>query len=203
MRSDSKRRFVLAAVVLGMMVAAVPQAEAAPIIYTETAVGSGTLGTTSFTNAAITLTSTADTTNVTNPLASFFGVTNTSAQVTVDSLGTATFTISTDTFDNQTFSPPAAGVGATSGGSILDTLNTAFATYNLKSSIGPVSGAAFIVPGQAFGTNLGNFVLNSISGNVTFQATIGTAVPEPTSLVMGATALAAGAIYSLRRRRAA
>src|SRR5262249_21827250 len=74
--------------------------------------------------------------------------------------------------------------------SILDTFNSAFATYNLASSIGPLSGSPFINPGLGFATTAGTLIFNA-SGTLTFTATTGTAtVPELSSLSVLAVAMA-------------
>jgi hypothetical protein len=126
-----------------------------PIIYTEQALASGTLGGRTFTNALITMTLVGNTGNVTGG-GGFFTNTVGTFTLNVSGIGTATFTDSMEVFDNQTLSPAAAGFGDnTAGGSVLDTFNSVFASYDLTSGIGPVSGPSFIWPDLSFGTTLG------------------------------------------------
>src|SRR5262249_22705202 len=52
-------------------------------------------------------------------------------------------------FDNQTSTPAAAGFADESvccAGSVLDTFSTAFASYNITTPIGPISGTSFTWP---------------------------------------------------------
>jgi hypothetical protein len=150
---------------------------AAPITYTESATVSGTLGNTSFTNALITITGTGDTTGVFND-GNFRN--NVSASFSIAGDGSGTFTDAIQTFVNQTFLPtPAAGFDDATLGqpSILDTFSATFATYDLTTAIGPITGPPFINPGVGFATTAGTLVLN-IAGNSTFTATTGV-VPAP------------------------
>ena len=192
------RRFLATAAVLGLIAGASGQARAELITFTETAIASGSLGGTPYINALITLTSTADTTAVTEN-SGFFSVINTSATVDVPLIGTAAFAITTTTFDNQTFVPPAAGIS--SGISILDTFSDTFGSYDLKSSIGPIVGPAFINSNEPFSTSLGDFIITSVSGDVTFTAVLQGAVPEPGTFGMAGTAVIVGLGASWYRKR--
>ncbi len=174
-------------------------ASAGTITYTEQAVASGTLGANSFTNATVILTLTGDTTNVVNQGGGFFSNTVGTFTGFVGGIGTFTFTDSLQVFDNQVFSPPAAGFGSlTAGGSILDTFSNVFATYDLTTAIGPITGASFIRPDLFFGTSLGTLNIQS-AGDSTFTAT---AVPEPGSLLLLGTGLSAMAGVIRRKLRA-
>jgi hypothetical protein len=156
---------------------------AAPITYTEQAIGSGTFGGMTFTNALVTVTFTGDTTNVTGgPL--FLNTVGTET-VTVAGIGTATVTEPfLEAFDNQATSGAGIGAGTSSSFApdILDTFNPAFATYDLKSFIGPVSGIPAFNPSITFNTSLGAFNLQSVAGDSTFTAA--SPVPEPSSLAL-------------------
>jgi hypothetical protein len=88
---------------------------------------------------------------------------------------------------------------------MLSVTNAALATYDLRSSIGPLSGAASFDSGVAFAATTGLFILNSVSGDATFQAVVSTsAVPEPSSLPLcGVAGLSGLVVVRLRRRPAA
>jgi hypothetical protein len=196
----TQRRFgmmVLGLAALALLLGSGGPVSAGPIVYTVQTTASGSLGGTPFSNALVTVSFTGDTSNVTGG-GGFFTNTVGTATVNVAGLGTATFTDSMEAFVNQTFVPPAAGIADTTiGGSVLDTFNAAFATYDLRSFIGPLSGAPFINPGESFPTNRGGFILNS-AGNSTFQAASPT-VPEPSTLAL--LALGGGALAGWRRWR--
>jgi hypothetical protein len=175
------------------------RAGAGPILYTEQAVGSGTLGGVPFTNALVTVTFTGDTANVTGgPL---FLNTVGAETVTVAGIGTAAVTEPfLDAFDNQSTSGAGIGAGTSSSFApdILDTFNPAFATYDLRSFIGPLSGIPAFNPTITFSTSLGAFNLQSVAGDSTFTAT--SPVPEPSGLALLGLGTAALAGWRWRKR---
>ncbi len=173
----------------------VVQANDPPITYTQQAEVTGTIGGRSFTNALITLMLTSDTAFVTGG-AGFFSNTTGPFTLSIAGIGSGSFTDSMQVFDNQTFSPPAAGFGdLTAGGSVLDTFSAVFASYDLTTAIGPISGNPFIRPDLSFGTTLGLLNIQS-ANNASFTATT---VPEPSSYLLFGTVLF-GVLHSLRRK---
>jgi PEP-CTERM motif len=172
---------------------------ATPITYSEAVTATGSLGASPFTNALVTITLTGDTANVTG-FSTFLnpGV----ATVAVSGLGTATFTdADLRAVDNQALA--RAGISDfTLGRAILFTDNLVFATYDLKSPIGPNFGPAAFNPNSGFPTTLGNFSLASISGNSSFTATTVPTVPEPTSLLLLGTGFVGVVARCSRRKRA-
>jgi hypothetical protein len=67
---------------------------------------------------------------------------------------------------------------------VLDLSNPAFATYDLKSAIGPLDTTyAFTLTGTAIRSSLGPIIFDSFTGTPTFQAAI-TGTPEPGSLLL-------------------
>jgi hypothetical protein len=180
-------------------------AQATPITYTDTVTGTGALGALSFTNALVTISLTGDTSTVFgDPLPRDFGT----ATVDVFGIGTATFT---DPLMWAIDNPGGSGgPGALAGIAdvtanlfLLGTVNAAFSVYDLRSSIGPISGAATFNPGLLFPTTSGDFALTSVAGNTsTFTArTADTSfVPEPVSVILVGTGLL-GIVRSRARRR--
>ena len=86
-------------------------------------------------------------------------------------------------------------------GAVVYVGNLAFATYDLTTSIGPISS----LPGlfvHDYATTLGNFTMTSVTGNATFTATVSpAAVPEPASIMLLATGVATLVGGRSRRRR--
>jgi hypothetical protein len=174
-------------------------ARAGTIIYREEASASGSLGGIPFTNADIVMQMSGDTEN-----AFFDGIANWlnfgTTTVTVPGIGTATFTDA----NTGVFATPSQGLaGFTNEFAInLATVNPAFASYDLKSAIGPITGSTV---GSFFGTGdtttLGEFVFSTSDppATATFTAQV---VPEPASwglLGLGGLGLAIEAFCKRRR----
>jgi hypothetical protein len=77
------------------------------------------------------------------------------------------------------------------------TLSAVFATYDLRTIIGPVSGGAIFNPGSSFATSAGTLVIGSVSGGATFTATI----PEPSTWAMMLLGFAGLGFVGYRRTR--
>lgn len=195
--------------------------DAAFIAYTDTVLGSGSLGGVAFTNAYVTFSEVTDTSNVAVGTSGVLFNRGTT-MVTIVGLGTAQFTSATfGALVNPTFSNGTdlgvAGFGDEAVGTALATFSPAFATYSLTTAIRPGPGASFVRPGLAFATTRGDFLLNSTGGPSTFAASGGLTtanpaasaapaamVPEPSSLGLAGVAGLLGLGWRrLRRGRAA
>jgi hypothetical protein len=151
------------------------EVQGAQATYTLSTVGSGHIGLQTFTLAHVTIISTADTSQITNSQPGIFHVPDITATVFVSDIGTATFTIPTINVANQNnsrvgFSAPNQGLAI-----LFADNNPPFHSYDLSTSLGPLTGSASFNSGVSFMTTLGSFSLTSVS-DVTFQAVV---VPEP------------------------
>jgi len=160
-------------------------ATAGPITYTASFTASGTVNGTPF-DGAVTFTLSSDTTLVfgnCDGSSGIFCTPNGTATFSIQGIGAGTFTDPFNVFDNQNIA--VAGFTDDAIEDILDLSNTAFATYDLKSAIGPLNTTYFFVDtGASLGSTLGNVVIDSYSGTPTFTATLGGATPEPASFVL-------------------
>jgi hypothetical protein len=187
---------VLAAIISVLCVA---NNRASPVTYTESATVTGSLNGTSFPSGEVlTLTGTGNTTNITNDGAGTFFNNVTASftlSVSVGGVGSGTFTDAFHVFSNQT--GVVAGFSDSAVTDVLDTLNAAFASYDLSTSIGPLTGPSFHGTGP-FPTSAGPLIL-SAAGNATWAS----AVPIPSALPLFATGLAGLVLLGWRRKRKA
>jgi PEP-CTERM motif len=193
----------LPTLVLGLAsaIVAIGPVLAAPVTYTEQGTGTGSLDGVAFTNASILLTMINDTTDVVSgPTPATVSITGT-ATVNVNNGPSETFTDPVTVFSRTIGPSHIAGFGGPVGtASILNTVNPIFATYDLTTSIGPISGFDGSIP-FTFPTSSGDFRIDNAQGRTTiFTAVVSPAVPEPSSLTLLGIALASVAL--LRRRRA-
>ena len=165
---------------LALMLCVTWPANAALVTYTEQATGSGTFGGYGFTDVLVTITFTGDTANIMGSSGFYNNIVGT-ATVNVFGFTPATFTDTMEVFDNQ--GALAAGIADYNVGSVLDTYDNAFATYDLMTSIGPISNNPFYRPDITFPTDRGGFNLTSVDGNSTFTATL-SSVPEPATMLL-------------------
>jgi len=187
---------------------------AEPITYTETAIASGSLGGTIFTDALITLTLIGDTTGVVQPLPDElpdFRFNPGTATITIAGLGTATiFNGTAIIFPVIPGEIPIPSFGIGQGlvvdghfTGILGIGSDSLAGYDLQSALGPFSAAGEAGATEPdgsphfFSTSSGNLMLTRGETVVTLTVTP-TSVPEPTSLsLLGTGGLS---LLALRRR---
>jgi hypothetical protein len=183
----------LAAIISVLCVA---NAKASPVTYTESATVSGSLNGVSFTSQLFTITGTGDTTGIS-------GITNhfVTATFSVTGVGNGSFGVLA-VFDNPSTNPAAAGFTDEGfGADILDTFNAAFASYDLRTSIGPITGPSFITKDSSLLTALtGEHLSFTSAGDATFTAIV---TPLPAALPLFASGLVGLGLLGWRRKRAA
>jgi len=194
---------VLAATCCAIAICASPAA-AVPITFIHTGSGSGTLEGTPFSLSAFTITGIGDTDNRMSVSDYAYFIDHDAASIDIAGLGTLTFLTGTRTFVNYDFSVVGFSRGGTGGSDLFNgPTDSAFASWDMLSSIGPISGSAYALQWTSgVETNLGTLVLDSL-GYVpaTFEAVVGESViPVPGAILLGA--LGAGLVGWFRRRGA-
>jgi PEP-CTERM motif len=173
-----------------VMVANAAESFAVPITFEFSGTGVGFLGGQPFNGAAFTITSTANTDNVRLVEPGIIRLDAETAVVSVAGIGSGEFYNLTANVDNQQFSRVGfSDLDQNRGILFID--HPAFQSYDLTTSIGPLSGPPHFNVGWNYPTSNGNFSLTTVS-QATFRAI---AVPEPASLLLlgGAVLLFAGA----------
>jgi hypothetical protein len=174
-----------------------------PITFTHQGVGSGVVGATPFSNASFTITATGDT-STRSLFGNAFFIDHTSATISISGVGTYNFNSGTRTFVN--FYVGVVGFSR-AGFDGVDLFtgppNAVFSSWDMLSSIGPISGTASLAwwgaPLSPVMTNSGQLSFSDSSGSATFTATVGN-VPEPASLTLLGLGFGAAALGRRLRR---
>jgi hypothetical protein len=160
-----------------------------PIIFTIQGTGSGTVDSTAFNNVAFTFSVATDTSLITSftlpgPQAGFETPAVAGADISIGGIGTGTFTDDEQIFVNNTVQTVGLTDISAAGGEmdLLDGTNTAFFTYDLQSSIGPLAMSDISALNNFLDipTSLGSVTFTLATG-VLFTATEAP-VPEPATL---------------------
>jgi hypothetical protein len=196
------RLLKLVGLVVVLSGALVSNAFATPITYIDTGRGSGTIGATSFTLARFTIRATGDT-SARQPFSGGFSIANISADITIEGLDDFTFVTPTRFFVNQV--SMIVGFARINGSDLWDgPLNAQFGTWDMLTSIGPISGNGALNQWTSppVITSGGLLAFNTGGSSATFQATVGSAtpIPEPGTLILFGSGLA-GVVAGFRRRR--
>jgi len=178
-----KRSTMLLFVLAFVVVTAVPTF-AATITFAHIGFGSGTLGGTPFTTSGFTITAQGDTNNRDNFLGGYY-IDHDWASISITGLGTYQFTTGTRTFVNNI----GPLVGFSRSENFLDLFdgpyNDAFATWDMLSPIGPITGTGQLLQwglSPSVVTNAGVLVFS----NSGFEAAtfVATSVPEPSTVML-------------------
>ena len=197
MRNLVERGIAVTVLATALVASGAGNARAGLVTYTETATVSGSLGSTTFTDATITTTQTADPANgvVFTPLTHRLNVLDITATLVItggDLTSPLSATITETTYTFVTTTTGTVGFGhliiPVGNAPLIAAIDAAPTTYDLTTSLGPVSGPPSIQPpGHSWATTAGGLILNE-ADTVTFQAS----VPEPSSLLLAGIAALTG-----------
>ncbi len=192
------------ALAVAFVLVSIQPAQANPIVYIETGTLTGTIGATSFTDAAVTLTTVADTSNIVLTNIDGYNIYENAGTTTIQiaGVGTATFN-GGDSFG--AFSEDLTSVFAGTGNvgiadisqqvAIFGNFTTIPPFYDLSTSFTSTGTSSY--NSNSFSTTLGDLTIGSTSGNATFTAT---AVPEPATIVSAVFPCLLACAWMLARR---
>ena len=177
--------------VIGFLAVLVASSFAGTLTIAHTGTGYGTLNGIPFGATDFTIIAIANTANVTGIEYGVRWVKDDSASISIDGLGSFMFIGNTYNFDN--YADELVGFG----GSCCDLFNgprdTAFGTWDMLSSVGPIHGGGQLMQWEKNGTATSGGTLllfGTMYEYTTFTATLsGSSVPEPASFWFAAAAL--------------
>jgi hypothetical protein len=184
-------------------------AAAEPITFTFTGTGSGSLDGAAFSASAFTITGHSDTTArmETSEGSGVFWTDHLTADIDIAGLGDFAFVTPTRTFLNTGSSIVGFSRAGASGNDLYDgPSDPAFATWDMLSAIGPISGTARILQWRGAPNDIpvltsgGELIMNDGVSDATFQATIA-AVPEPETYAMFLAGIGFLGFIARRRRQ--
>lgn len=184
-------------------------AGASSITYTFAGDATGTAGLTSFTDEPFTFTFITNTSDVATPLCCTEDLSTesaTPATVMIGSIGTGTLLDTQAIFVNPT--EETIGIWHYNEPDWLDIVSSVATTYNLASSVGPVTPSAAFgnvqMEGHSMSSSLGNLAFDSVS-NVTFTASVAnpqtTPDPTPEPSTLGLMGMGFAALFWRVRKR--
>lgn len=190
-------------VILIVVLSAAVNVSAIEITFIHEGSGSGTLNGNTFSDSGFTITAVADTDDLqpVNPSNGWY-IDHLSASIIIDGLGEFDFLTKTKSFVNYHHSLVGFSRGASIGGGDLfnGPSNPAFNTWDMQSSIGPISGTGKLflwdyssLPNIE--TTGGTLIFDYEQGDAVFTAI----VPEPATLLL----FAFGSVLAARRRKQA
>lgn len=154
---------------------------AAPIQFTQTGTGAGSLNGVGFAASSFTITAISDTTRR-ELIVSGFSIDNIAASINIVGIGLCTFTTPTRFFVNQNTRTVGFSRATSQGGDLFNgPTDNAFQSWSMLSSIGPISGTGrFLQWNFSIMTNRGILQFNDATNvPAAFQATL---IPAPGTL---------------------
>jgi len=187
----------------GFLLAALASAD--PLTITFSGTGSGSIGGTPYDSAAFIFTFDSDTDLIATPpccATDFTTPGGTPATFWIDGIGSGTFMGDQAVFANPSPTELAVGIWHYDIPDWLVLSSSAFVSYDLSTSLGPLVSPVAFAFSDPFPSSMGTFYLDSVSG-VTYTAIVGSGIgastPEPASVALLGTALLV--VCTLLRRR--
>ena len=175
-------------------------ASAAPITYTHSGFGSGSLDGVAFGSlapVAFTITAHGDTDNREDafggPFLIAYFINNDDASIEIEGVGTFAFTTPTRYFSNVENGIVGFSLAGAFGSDLFN--GPTAGGWDMTTSIGPLSGPGKVWWAPGVETDGGALIFNRLDSQATFEAVVGD-VPEPASLLL----MGAGIAMAVRRR---